>query len=582
MALASPTFASATLPWGADGIPIAVGPAKQRAPECQPDGQGGVLIFWGEPRGEHAHDVFVQRITRAGVRAAGWPATGVSRGNVWGHDYDADIYWNGTGATMAPAGDGGCYLAWRDRRNPPGAGADEGEGDLFLLRFDASGAPAAGWPEDGIALSVGQLWDTDPTLLPDGAGGVFAAWSVLGDNGYLGVRLDHLLPDGTRPAGWIANGVPTTRLDLGYHQDVPVLLPDGTGGLFVGWRAVGGPSPCFGLMRVRADGSLADGWPDVGAAFALGMCGDLRLVDGPGGDVYAVWTETPTIETYVPSRVHALRITSGQGAVRAGWPLDGVVLPSAGYDSYNMRAISDGAGGLYAVWPNWLGDFVFDLRVQRVDTEGNLVFPAAAIATGDPESFVDYVSVVADGSGGVIAGWTTRDLSGNSDVFARRIAADGRRSASADRVGNPVSRAEGNQYVVRLASDGEGGAFEVWVDHRADPDGDIYAQWTPARSIAPAPLPTDPVSLSAPHPNPTRGTTLLELAVPRPSAVEVDVFDVMGARVKTLLRGDLPASTAPIAWDGSDEHGARVRPGVYLLRARVGAAALTRRIVRVE
>ena len=39
--------AAASAPaWGPDGLALATGPAKQRAPGCWPDGQGGLLIVW--------------------------------------------------------------------------------------------------------------------------------------------------------------------------------------------------------------------------------------------------------------------------------------------------------------------------------------------------------------------------------------------------------------------------------------------------------------------------------------------------------------------------------------------------------
>src|SRR6185436_9808351 len=130
---------------------------------------------WAEHREGALHDILLQRLTREGRPAAGWPESGVRRAGVWGYDYPGFLDWD-TGAMAAPAGDGGLFLAWRDRRFVA-ADAPVLQGDLFLVRLDGSGAVAAGWPTDGIPLSVEPSYESDLALLPDGAGGVFVAWS---------------------------------------------------------------------------------------------------------------------------------------------------------------------------------------------------------------------------------------------------------------------------------------------------------------------------------------------------------------------------------------------------------------------
>jgi subtilisin family serine protease len=61
-----------------------------------------------------------------------------------------------------------------------------------------------------------------------------------------------------------------------------------------------------------------------------------------------------------------------------------------------------------------------------------------------------------------------------------------------------------------------------------------------------------------------------------PAATRVDVFDLSGRRRRTATLGDDGGFT----WDGRDDAGRRVAPGVYFLRAR-GAAPVAR-LVRIE
>lgn len=70
----------------------------------------------------------------------------------------------------------------------------------------------------------------------------------------------------------------------------------------------------------------------------------------------------------------------------------------------------------------------------------------------------------------------------------------------------------------------------------------------------------------------------VRLTLPATGDVTLQAFDVRGRSVATLLRGVLPAGARLVRWDSRDDAGARLAPGVYLLRARVGAASVTRRV----
>jgi len=68
--------------------------------------------------------------------------------------------------------------------------------------------------------------------------------------------------------------------------------------------------------------------------------------------------------------------------------------------------------------------------------------------------------------------------------------------------------------------------------------------------------------------HPARGVVRFELLLPMAGEVRVELFDVRGARVRTLVRGPLPAGRHPLTWDGRTEAGAAARPGIYLASVR--------------
>jgi photosystem II stability/assembly factor-like uncharacterized protein len=87
------------------------------------------------------------------------------------------------------------------------------------------------------------------------------------------------------------------------------------------------------------------------------------------------------------------------------------------------------------------------------------------------------------------------------------------------------------------------------------------------------------LELSAPSPNPSRGEAHCVLGLSKRAQVEVSVFDAAGRRVRVLARGTHEAGRHPLAWDGRDARGARVRSGVYFVRASDGSGSRTQRLV---
>ena len=79
------------------------------------------------------------------------------------------------------------------------------------------------------------------------------------------------------------------------------------------------------------------------------------------------------------------------------------------------------------------------------------------------------------------------------------------------------------------------------------------------------------VELYRPMPNPFRDGTHMAYAVNQPVAhVDIRVFDLAGRVVRTLENGDKGPGRYLVSWDGRDDQGARIRSGMYFLRASIG------------
>lgn len=89
-------------------------------------------------------------------------------------------------------------------------------------------------------------------------------------------------------------------------------------------------------------------------------------------------------------------------------------------------------------------------------------------------------------------------------------------------------------------------------------------------------------ALGAPAPNPARATTRVPFSIPAAAAggtpVSLAVFGLDGARVRTLVDDVLPAGPHEAVWDGRDDAGRDVSPGLYFLRLSAAGRTLSRKV----
>lgn len=90
-------------------------------------------------------------------------------------------------------------------------------------------------------------------------------------------------------------------------------------------------------------------------------------------------------------------------------------------------------------------------------------------------------------------------------------------------------------------------------------------------------------ALYAARPNPFNPRARLEFELPRSVRARLDVFDVSGRVVSTLVDGPRPAGPGWVEWDGRDTHGVQVSSGVYIYRLSVdGSRQIARKMVLLK
>jgi len=87
------------------------------------------------------------------------------------------------------------------------------------------------------------------------------------------------------------------------------------------------------------------------------------------------------------------------------------------------------------------------------------------------------------------------------------------------------------------------------------------------------------VSLEQNHPNPFNGSTQIRYQLDQPARVQLEIYNLQGQRVRTLVDQVGEAGFHQISWDGADELGREAASGVYFCRLRAGDQFRVRRML---
>ncbi len=84
------------------------------------------------------------------------------------------------------------------------------------------------------------------------------------------------------------------------------------------------------------------------------------------------------------------------------------------------------------------------------------------------------------------------------------------------------------------------------------------------------------------HPNPFNPRTRISFSLAKAGPAMLQVFDVSGRLVKTLLQEDLPAGDQSVLWDGTAAGGQPVATGVYFYRLETDEKVMSRRMMLLK
>jgi hypothetical protein len=84
------------------------------------------------------------------------------------------------------------------------------------------------------------------------------------------------------------------------------------------------------------------------------------------------------------------------------------------------------------------------------------------------------------------------------------------------------------------------------------------------------------------YPNPFNASTVVRFSIPHDGRVRLEVFDVLGRKVRTLVDDVKPLGLYAVDWDGTDNSGTPVSTGVYFYRIQTADYSKTRSMLLLK
>ena len=393
---------------------------------------------------------------------------------------------------------------------------------LYLYSNQFSELPAGVF--SGLeALELLRLYDNDLTSLPDG---VFSGLTSLtdlklGDNPNTGDRL---------PLSVTLENVGSDKVrakvlaGAPFTVDIPVTVANGTlAGDVTALTVEAGSVEGTPVTVTRTLGTTAPVTVDIDLTIQPSLPGDhdgyIFVVEGADLPANATTSGVVKVDGY-----------AARGAIAAP-----VFVERTGGN--------DVAG--YDFDTDWFAVELEADRTYRIDMEGQT-------PTNDLTLPLPQINAIYDADGGFLVNTFSRDESSSHHLFRVTFHAhDG-----------------GTYYIAASGESFESGSYELRVI-------DI----TPASKPAVA---DGPPGLAPNAPNPFNASTLIPYRLDADGPVRLEIYNLLGQRLRTLVDEAQAAGAYRVQWDARDAAARRVSSGVYFIRLHYPGGAQTRRMLYLE
>ena len=566
--------AAGAMLWAPNGVPVCTAANQQTGPIIVSDGLGGGIIAWTDYRNGPGYDTYAQRIDPSGTSL--WAANGVALTTATSFQGAGDIISDGQN---------GAIVAWQDYRT-------QTYFDIYARRVNSAGVPL--WTADGAAISTAPDHQFRPVMATDGAGGAILAWEESRNTATSGtdIYVQQISASGALGAPGAPPCSPTP----------PPGIPLGGGGLAARFREDFVCPPSHPGEREQA----------VTVTLPLQVqSGFLVVVDDSTSAAPDVqdWSDVIWFRPFDPQfGPRALFVSGPPERPLTDADLGPYGLSLAQIQTGNTRYLRERLPfTTYVATDPWTQISASYNVYSDVDTlpPGAPLDPLPAgvtvVITEPADETGEYKTVQLPARVQPCFVVLLNDTTGNhedatkwSDVLCFTPSATGPAQATLVSDRPPPAGTEGGIRDSDLAPLGitirdviEGNTMYV-----PESEPTIYPATNPATGTITYEIHGDVgivgvqpggsaarFAIRSVAPNPARGPVRIEFEMPRAGRARLEVFDLAGARARTLFDGEAEAGVRTVSWDGRDGSGAPVSAGVYFARLSGGGKVLSRRLL---
>lgn len=240
----------------------------------------------------------------------------------------------------------------------------------------------------------------------------------------------------------------------------------------------------------------------------------------------------------------------------------------------------DGAGTLYA---SSGGGFAVNnlISIDKATGEGTVIGSTGFVSVAGMAMMLDRIVPVALQAyesrwtgNSVEVTWQLIDVAGDVTFGVRRARNDEQFVSIVD---PDIGEQRSGTFVLIDDTVEHGATYQYQVSVFAD--GREVASF---RTTVAIPALTLTLTLGQNVPNPFNPTTRIGFTVPTPGHVSLEVYDVAGRLVRTLVDTSTPAGSFATSWNGLNDAHAPMPGGVYFYRIRAGKHTVTRKMVLLK
>jgi len=340
---------------------------------------------------------------------------------------------------MAACGDGNYLIVFEDARS--------GNSDIYIQKIDPQGNLL--FDPQGVPVCRAVEDQTNPKIIPDGAGGAIAVWqdNRSGNSDIYGQRISK---DGENL--WAKDGVPVCTAPEG--QFFPEMISDGAGGAIIVWHDYRSGAEDIYAQKINADGQAVFQPNGVPICVAEGTQWFPKLTtDGAGGAIMA-WADrrSGNFDVFAQKVDYSGKIV---------WPENGIPVCEAEGNQENVDIAEGVSGEAIIVWRDSRPDAP-GIYAQKINQDGTASLQSDGILISQDTELASAPKIASSRYGGAMVVWSDPH-SGDPDIYAQFINKEGKLGWGES--GRPIARLSGAQENAMIF--GKSPFVIAWEDSRS-------------------------------------------------------------------------------------------------------------------